>query len=94
MSQEKVNKYKEEKKHRKETVAKKKKKAKLWKILTPLIVIVVIAILGLGIYYMPKLSATKANENIQSDIDMDELMNSINASVSGNTNIEVDDTTN
>lgn len=83
MSQEKVNKYKEEKKNRKTRLAKEKKRQKLWKILGPVLALVIIAGIGAGIYYIPVLT-NKAAQNSSDEIDMDELMELLNSSVSGN----------
>lgn len=83
MSQEKVNKYKEEKKNRKVRLEKEKKRKKLWKILGPVLALVIVAGIGAGIYYMPVLT-NKAAQNSSDEIDMDELMDIINSSVSGN----------
>lgn len=83
MSHEKVNKYKEEKKNRKVRLEKEKKRKKLWKILGPVLALVIVAGIGAGIYYMPVLT-NKAAQNSSDEIDMDELMDIINSSVSGN----------
>lgn len=83
MSQEKVNKYKEEKKNRKVRLEQEKKRKKLWKILGPVLALVIVAGIGAGIYYMPVLT-NKAAQNSSDEIDMDELMDIINSSVSGN----------
>lgn len=83
MSQEKVNKYKDEKKNRKVRLEKEKKRKKLWKILGPVLALVIVAGIGAGIYYMPVLT-NKAAQNSSDEIDMDELMDIINSSVSGN----------
>lgn len=83
MSQEKVNKYKEEKKNRKALLEKQKKRKKLWKVLGPVLSLILIAGIGAGIYYIPILTNQAAQEN-SGEIDMDELMELLNASVSGN----------
>lgn len=83
MSQEKVNKYKEEKKNRKARLEKEKKHKKLWKILGPVLALVIAAGIGAGIYYIPVLT-NKAAQNSSDEIDMDELMDILNSSVSGN----------
>lgn len=83
MSQEKVNKYKEEKKNRKAQLEKQKKRKKLWKVLGPLLLLIMIAGIGAGIYYIPILTNQAVQEN-SGEIDMDELMELLNASVSGN----------
>lgn len=83
MSQEKVNKYKEEKKNRKAQLEKQKKRKKLWKVLGPVLLLIMIAGIGAGIYYIPILTNQAVQEN-SGEIDMDELMELLNASVSGN----------
>lgn len=83
MSQEKVNKYKEEKKNRKVRLEQEKKRKKLWKIVGPVLALIIVAGIGAGIYYMPVLT-NKAAQNSSDEIDMDELMDIINSSVSGN----------
>lgn len=83
MSQEKVNKYKEEKKNRKAQLEKQKKRRQLWKVLGPVLLLIMIAGIGAGIYYIPILTNRAVQEN-SGEIDMDELMELINASISGN----------
>ncbi len=82
MSQAKVDKYKEEKKNRKAQLEKQKKRKKMWKIIGPILVLVIVAGIGAGIYYIPILTNQAASEN--SDVDMDELMELLNSSLSGN----------
>ena len=83
MSQAKVDKYKEEKKNRKAQLEKQKKRKKMWKILGPVLALVIIAGIGAGIYYIPILTNQAAQEN-SGDLDMDELMELLNSSLSGN----------
>lgn len=83
MSQQKVDKYKEEKKNRKAQLEKQKRHQKLWKILGPVLALVIIAGIGAGIYYIPILTNQASQEN-SDEIDMDELMELINSSLSGN----------
>lgn len=83
MSQQKVDKYKEEKKNRKSQLEKQKRRQKMWKALGPVLALVIIAGIGAGIYYIPLLANQAAREN-SDEIDMDELMDLINASLSGN----------
>ena len=82
MSQAKVDKYKEEKKNRKAQLEKQKKRKKMWKIIGPILALVIVAGIGAGIYYIPILTNQAASEN--SDVDMDELMELLNSSLSGN----------
>ena len=82
MSQEKVDKYKEEKKGRKARLEKEKRRKKLWKVLGPILALVIIAGIGAGIYYIPILT-NQAAQN-QKEIDMEELMEFLNSSLSGN----------
>lgn len=83
MSQQKVDKYKEEKKNRKAQLEKQKKRQKIWKVLGPVLALAIIAGIGAGIYYIPILTNQAAQEN-SGEIDMDELMELLNASLSGN----------
>lgn len=83
MSQQKVDKYKEEKKNRKAQLEKQKKHKKMWKVLGPVLALVIVAGIGAGIYYIPILANQAAQEN-SGEIDMDELMELINSSLSGN----------
>lgn len=82
MSQEKVDKYKEEKKGRKARLEKEKRRKKFWKVLGPILALVVIAGIGAGIYYIPILTNQAVQD--QNEIDMQELLEMLNASVSGN----------
>ena len=93
MSQEKVDKYKEEKKNRKARMEQEKKRKKLRKILTPIIAILVIAAIGAIAYFMPKLTnqyATPADYQIinSDEMDTEEIMSIINSSISDNTSVE------
>lgn len=88
MSQEKVNKYKEEKKTRKARLAKEKKRKKFWKIFGPILAVLIIAACVAGIYYIPKLTSNAVQQQSADEIDLDELMDMINSSVSGNTDEE------
>lgn len=90
MSQEKVNKYKEEKKNRKARLEKEKKRKKFWKIFGPILAVLIIAAIGAGIYYVPKLT-NKAAQQQQSaeEIDIDALMEMLNSSISGNDASEI-----
>lgn len=83
MSQQKVDKYKEEKKNRKALLEKQKKRKKMWKVLGPLLALVLIAGIGAGIHYIPILTNRAAQEN-SGEMDMDELMELLNSSLSGN----------
>lgn len=83
MSQQKVDKYKEEKKNRKAQLEKQKKRQKIWKVLGPVLALAIIAGIGAGIYYIPILTNQASQEN-SDEIDMDELMELLNASLSGN----------
>lgn len=83
MSQQKVDKYKEEKKNRKVLLEKQKKRKKMWKVLGPLLALVFVAGIGAGIYYIPILTNRAAQEN-SGEMDMDELMELLNSSLSGN----------
>lgn len=56
MSQAKVDQYKEEKKKRKENLAKAKRKNLMRKIFVPIIVLLILAVIGCGLYFLPKLS--------------------------------------
>lgn len=83
MSQQKVDKYKEEKKNRKAQLEKQKQRQKMWKILGPVLALVIIAGIGAGIYYIPILTNKAVQEN-SGELDMDELLELLNSSVSGN----------
>lgn len=85
MSQEKVNKYKEEKKNRKARLEKEKKRKKFWKIFGPVLAVLIVAAIGAGIYYIPRLTNKAAQQQSAQEIDMDALMEMLNSSVSGNT---------
>lgn len=82
MSQEKVDKYKEEKKGRKARLEKEKRRKKFWKVFGPILALVVIAGIGAGIYYIPILT-NQAAQN-QNEIDMEALLEMLNASLSEN----------
>lgn len=87
MSQEKVDKYKEEKKNRKARLEKEKRRQKFWKFFGPVLAIAIVAVIGLGIYFIPELT-NKAKQNAASssseEIDIDALTEMINASLSAN----------
>lgn len=83
MSQEKVDKYKEEKKNRKVQLEKQKKRKKIWKVLGPVLALLIIAGIGAGIYYIPILTNQAVQEN-SGEMDLDELMELLNSSLSGN----------
>ena len=93
MSQEKVNKYKEEKKNRKARLEKEKKRKKFWKIFGPVLAVLVVAAIGAGIYYIPKLTNKAAQQQSAQEIDMDALMEMLNSTVSGNATTGTGDTT-
>ncbi len=87
MSQEKVDKYKEEKKNRKARMEQEKKRKKMWKVLTPIIALAVVAIIGAIAYFMPKLTnqyATPADYQIinSEEMDTEEIMEIINSATS------------
>lgn len=87
MSQAKVDKYKEEKKNRKARMEQEKKRKKLQKILTPVIALIIIAIIGALAYFMPKLTnqyATPADYQIinSDEMDTEEIMEIINSATS------------
>ena len=84
MSQEKVDKYKEENKNRKARIEKEKRHKKLWKVLGPVCAVVIIAALGAGIYYIPQLTNQAVENSSEDEIDMDALMEMINSSLSEN----------
>ncbi len=93
MSQEKVDKYKEEKKNRKARMEQEKKRKKMWKVLTPIIALAVVAIIGAIAYFMPKLTnqyATPADYQIinSEEMDTEEIMEIINSSISNNSSVE------
>ena len=95
MSQEKVNKYKEEKKNRKKHLQQEKKRQKFFHIFGPILTLLVIAALGAGIYFIPKLTNQAVSAQTSEEaIDTDALMDLINASLSGNdtTDSGTDDT--
>lgn len=80
MSQEKVNRYKEEKKNRKVNMKKEKRKKLLWKIFGPIITIVCIALIGAGIYFVPKWTNQKAEAKQAEEINYDQLVEMIEKS--------------
>lgn len=84
MSQEKVDRYKEEKKNRKARIEKEKRRKKLWNVLGPVLAVVIIAAIGAGIYYMPRLTNNASQNSAGEEIDMDALMEMINSSLSAN----------
>lgn len=80
MSQEKVDRYKEEKKGRKAKILKQKRRNRLWKILGPILVILFLAFIGAGAYFIPKWTTQYAEDNSADEIDYEELMRLINQS--------------
>ncbi|MGN0130976.1 MAG: hypothetical protein ACI4AA_00890 [Lachnospiraceae bacterium] len=89
MSQEKVNKYKEEKKNRKAQMEKEKRRKKFWKIFGPVLAIIIVAALGAGIYFIPKLTDRAVTQQSAEEIDMDALMEMLNSSLSENDTTEI-----
>ena len=61
MSQEKVDQYKKEKKNRKANIKKEKRRKLMWKIFGPILALLVIALIGAGIYFIPQWT----NEKVQ-----------------------------
>lgn len=88
MSQEKVDKYKEEKKNRKARLEKEKRRKKFWKFFGPVLAVLVVAALGAGIYYIPRLTSKAAQQQSSEEIDLDELMEMLNSSLSDNSTSE------
>lgn len=78
MSQAKVDQYKAEKKNRKANMKKEKRKKLLWKIFGPIIAILVIALIGVGVYFIPQWTNQKAGTEQGEEIDYDQLMQMIN----------------
>ena len=76
MSQEKVDQYKKEKKNRKANI----KKAKRRKLFGPILALLVIALIGAGIYFIPQWTNNKAQEAQSDEIDYEQLMELLNQS--------------
>ncbi len=84
MSQRKVDEYKEEKKGRKERVAKERRAKLFWKIAGPILALVIIVGIGALVYFLPTLTekaqnAVNASETTEegvsaNEIDYDKLM--------------------
>ncbi len=81
MSQEKVDQYKKEKKNRKANMKKAKRHKKMWKIFGPILAILIVALIGAGIYFIPQWTNQKVEETQADQIDYDQLMQMINQSV-------------
>lgn len=80
MSQEKVDQYKKEKKNRKANMKKEKRRKLMWKIFGPILAILVIALIGAGIYFIPQWTNNKAQEAQADEIDYEQLMELLNQS--------------
>lgn len=80
MSQEKVDQYKKEKKNRKANIKKEKRRKLMWKIFGPILAILVIALIGAGIYFIPQWTNNKAQEAQADEIDYEQLMELLNQS--------------
>ena len=80
MSQEKVDQYKKEKKNRKTNIKKEKRRKLMWKIFGPILAILVIALIGAGIYFIPQWTNNKAQEAQADEIDYEQLMELLNQS--------------
>ena len=93
MSQEKVDQYKKEKKNRKANIKKEKRRKLMWKIFGPILAILVIALIGASIYFIPRWTNNKAQEAQADEIDYEQLMEMLNQSTdsqSGNSTIETE----
>lgn len=80
MSQEKVDQYKKEKKNRKANIKKEKRRKLMWKIFGPILALLVIALIGAGIYFIPQWTNNKAQEAQADEIDYEQLMELLNQS--------------
>lgn len=80
MSQEKVDQYKKEKKNRKANMKKAKRHKKLWKIFGPVLAVLIVALIGAGIYFIPHWTNQKVEESKTDQIDYDQLMQMLNQS--------------
>lgn len=80
MSQEKVDQYKKEKKNRKANMKKAKRHKKLWKIFGPVLAVLIVALIGAGIYFIPRWTNQKVEESQTDQIDYDQLMQMLNQS--------------
>lgn len=80
MSQEKVDQYKKEKKNRKANIKKAKRRKLMWKIFGPILALLVIALIGAGIYFIPQWTNNKAQEAQSDEIDYEQLMELLNQS--------------
>lgn len=80
MSQEKVDQYKKEKKNRKANIKKAKRRKLMWKIFGPILALLVIALIGAGIYFIPQWTNNKAQEAQADEIDYEQLMELLNQS--------------
>ncbi len=93
MSQEKVDQYKKEKKNRKANIKKEKRRKLMWKIFGPILAILVIALIGASIYFIPRWTNNKAQEAQADEIDYEQLMEMLNQSTdsqSGDSTIETE----
>lgn len=93
MSQEKVDQYKKEKKNRKANIKKEKRRKLMWKIFGPILAILVIALIGASIYFIPQWTNNKAQEAQADEIDYEQLMEMLNQSTdsqSGDSTIETE----
>ena len=59
---------------------KAKRHKKMWKIFGPILAILIVALIGAGIYFIPQWTNQKAEETQADQIDYDQLMQMINQS--------------
>ena len=91
MSQEKVDQYKKEKKNRKANMKKAKRRKLMWKIFGPILALLVIALIGAGIYFIPQWTNEKVQETSADEIDYEQLMEMINQSTVSESSVEPDE---
>lgn len=94
MSQEKVDQYKKEKKNRKANLKKEKRRKLMWKIFGPILALLVIALIGAGIYFIPQWTNDKVQEAQADEIDYEQLMELLNQSTDSQSNNSIVETEN
>ena len=93
MSQEQEDQYKKEKKNRKANIKQETRRKLMWKIFGPILAILVIALIGASIYFIPRWTNNKAQEAQADEIDYEQLMEMLNQSTdsqSGDSTIETE----
>lgn len=79
MSQEKVDLYKAQKKNRKKNAEIERRKKAFWKVFGPLITLLVIALIGAGIYFIPKWTVKASKSPSADEVSTEDLLELFNS---------------